>query len=68
VQLVQDPVYRPGAELVNPPTHQLSVRLYEVNKVTVDTEAELDKLVTEWKATKLQVDRSPAATADHPTT
>lgn len=55
VQLVQDPDYQAEAILVNPPAHRLAVRLYEVNQVVVDTEAELDKLITEWDATTLQV-------------
>ena len=75
---MQDPDYDGDATLVNPPSHVLAVRLYEVNqvvtrtiavmasdeilqsinffiKVVVDTEAELDSLITEWEATTLQV-------------
>ena len=75
---MQDPDYDGDATLVNPPSHELAVRLYEVNqvvtrtiavmasdeilqsinfiiKVVVDTEAELDSLITEWEATTLQV-------------
>lgn len=67
VQLVQDPDYQAEAILVNPPAHRLAVRLYEVNQVVVDTEAELDKLITEWDATTLQVDLTTTDTAkpDH---
>ena len=83
---MQDPDYDGDATLVNPPSHELAVRLYEVNqvvtrtiavmasdeilqsinffiKVVVDTEAELDSLITEWEATTLQV--SPPVYQNH---
>ena len=37
VQLVQDPDYDGDATLVNPPSHELAVRLYEVNQVVTKT-------------------------------
>ena len=37
VQLVQDPDYDGDATLVNPPSHELAVRLYEVNQVVTTT-------------------------------
>ena len=46
----------PPVDYINYPTHQLSVHLYDVNTVLVDTEAQLDRLTTEWEQTKLHID------------
>ena len=56
VHFVQSQATSENVEYIPYPAHPLSVHLYDVTTVTVDSGAQLDHLTTDWAQTKLYID------------